>query len=90
VSLVAGLALLILYHHALQFGSDLASAGKLPPGLALWLPCALLAALSLWAFQAASARPGYNPVSALLDGIAHGAGSLPELIRLRRQRWAEG
>jgi lipopolysaccharide export system permease protein len=90
VSLIAGLTLLILYHHALQLGSDLASAGKLSPWLALWLPCALLAALSLWAFRAASARPGYNPVSALLDGIAHSAGLLQEFIRLRRQRWADG
>jgi lipopolysaccharide export system permease protein len=90
VSLIAGLALLILYHHALQLGSDLAGAGKLTPWLALWLPCVLLAALSLWAFQAASARPGYNPVSALLDGIAHSAGALLELIRSWQRRWAEG
>jgi lipopolysaccharide export system permease protein len=89
VSLIAGLALLILYHHTLQFGSDLASAGTLSPGLALWLPCTLFAALSLWAFRAASARPGYNPVSAVLDRIAHGAGSVQAFIYLRRQRWAE-
>jgi lipopolysaccharide export system permease protein len=69
VSLVAGIALLILYHHALQLGSDLASAGKLPPWLALWLPCAMLAAVSIWAFHTASARPGYNPVTDLLDRI---------------------
>jgi lipopolysaccharide export system permease protein len=67
VGVVAGLILLILFHYILRFGEGLVETGKLSPLLGLWLPCALFAAIGLWAFQTTSKRPGYNPVTAALD-----------------------
>jgi lipopolysaccharide export system permease protein len=65
--LVAGLIMLILYHHILQFGESLADDGSIPSLIGLWLPCAIFAGISLWAFHTADARPGHNPISVAVD-----------------------
>ena len=80
--LVAGIALLVVYNHALQFGSALAETGKLSPWSALWLPCVLLAGLSVWAFHASSAHPGYNPVTAILERTGNTISLLQRLFRV--------
>jgi lipopolysaccharide export system permease protein len=67
VGVVAGLILLILFHYILRFGENMVETGTLSPLAALWLPCALFAAIGVWAFQTTSKRPGYNPVTATLD-----------------------
>ena len=69
VGLVVGLILLIFYHHLLQFAESLADNGVLPAPLALWVPFFCFAALSIWAFHLAATRPGYNPVTAMIDRI---------------------
>ncbi len=76
VGLVAGLVLLIVYHHVLQFGESLADAGRIPSAVGLWLPCAVFAVISIWAFHTANTRPGYNPIAAALDRISETAGFL--------------
>jgi len=69
VGLVVGLILLIIYHHLLQFAESLADNGVLPAPVALWVPFFCFAALSIWAFHLAATRPGYNPVTAMIDRI---------------------
>lgn len=68
--LVAGLILLIVYHHLLQFGESLARDGLVSPLVGLWTPCAVFAGISLWAFHAAGARPGHSPIGATFDRMA--------------------
>jgi lipopolysaccharide export system permease protein len=67
VGVVAGLVLLITFHYILRFGESMVETGTLSPYPALWLPLALFAAIGLWAFQTTSKRPGYSPVTAILD-----------------------
>jgi lipopolysaccharide export system permease protein len=69
VGLVVGLILLLFYHHLLQFAESLADNGVLPALPALWVPFFCFVAVSVWAFHMAATRPGYNPVTALLDRI---------------------
>jgi lipopolysaccharide export system permease protein len=69
VGLVVGVILLIFYHHLLQFAESLADNAVLPAPLALWLPFFGFVALSVWAFHLSATRPGYNPVTALIDRI---------------------
>ncbi|MGH6931043.1 MAG: LPS export ABC transporter permease LptF [Dongiaceae bacterium] len=75
--LVAGLILLIVYHHMLQLGESLADDGVVSPIIGLWVPCAMFAAIGLWTFHAADARPGHIPVSATLD----------RMVELSEQFW---
>jgi lipopolysaccharide export system permease protein len=70
VGLVAGIVLLILYHNVLRFGQSLVETGSLTPLIGQWLPCILFAAMSAWAFQTTSKRPGYNPVIAAMDRVS--------------------
>jgi lipopolysaccharide export system permease protein len=69
VGLVVGMILLIFYHHILQFAESLADNGVLPAPVALWVPFFCFVALSAWAFHLAATRPGYNPVTAMIDRI---------------------
>src|SRR5262245_4164466 len=79
LGLVVGLILLIFYHHLLQFAESLADNGVLPAPVALWVPFFCFVALSIWAFHLAATRPGYNPVTALIDRI----GETGEWVRRR-------
>src|SRR5262249_20138544 len=64
--LLIGAALLVLYHHLLQFGETLAESGQMAPALAMWLPFLALGAFSVWGLYMACVRPGDHPVSSLL------------------------
>jgi lipopolysaccharide export system permease protein len=79
IGLVAGIALLVLFHHILKFGESMVETGTVGPELGLWLPAAIFAAIGVWAFQTASRRPGYNPVSMMLDRAS-------DLVDAARQR----
>ena len=52
--LVVGLAMLIAFHQLLQVGEALADNNKIPIWAGLWLPFALLAAISAWMFVRAA------------------------------------
>ena len=69
VGLVVGMILLLFYHHLLQFAESLADNGVLPAAIALWVPFFCFVAISIWAFHTSATRPGYNPVTALIDRI---------------------
>jgi lipopolysaccharide export system permease protein len=84
VSLAVGLLLVIVYHHILQFGESLVDLGRVSPWIGLWLPFGIFAALSGWAFYAATVRPDHNPfrlVADRIEDVAHGLRSMA--LRLR-------
>ena len=81
--MVVGLILLLFYHHLLQFAESLADNGMLPAPIALWVPFFAFVAVSIWAFHLAATRPGYNPVTALIDRISESAERL-RLLFMRR------
>ncbi len=70
IRIVAGIALLILYYQALQFGQQMVENGRLSSILGLWLPFLVFALGSTYAFHVANSRLGQDPFSAffrLLD-----------------------
>jgi lipopolysaccharide export system permease protein len=83
VGVVAGLILLILFHYILRFGEGLVETGKVSPLLGLWSPCAIFAAIGLWAFQTTNKRPGYSPVTAKLDRASEAVERLRGLFARR-------
>jgi lipopolysaccharide export system permease protein len=67
--MVVGVLFLILYYEVLQFGEAMVRHKTLGAGTALWLPCAIFAASSLWLFWVADRRPGQDPLAHLFDGL---------------------
>lgn len=80
-----GIAIVVVYHHLLQFGEEMADYGTLPPVVALWVPFLALCALSLWLFRAAALRPGYSPFAYLLDLVDRIPAALRALVRPQRR-----
>jgi len=54
---------LITLNHSLQFGESLAESGRANAVVAVWLPVALFALLSLLFFRSSLSWPGDNPVT---------------------------
>jgi lipopolysaccharide export system permease protein len=82
------IAIIVIYHHVLQFGEELADAGSVSPFLALWVPFFALFALSIWMFRAAAMRPGYNPFVSVLSLVDRSSAALRALARPRRSATA--
>ena len=54
----------------LQFGEAMVRKQALGPIPALWVPCAIFAACSLWLFWVADRKPGQDPLAYLFDGLS--------------------
>jgi lipopolysaccharide export system permease protein len=67
--LVAAAAVLLIYHHLLQFGESLVDLGRVPALPALWLPFAAFAVFGLWLSARVARRPGANPLDVVLDAL---------------------
>ncbi|MGQ9367803.1 LptF/LptG family permease [Azospirillum sp. ST 5-10] len=61
--------ILLLYHHAVQFGESLGDLGRVPPVLSLWGPFAVFAALCLALYLMADRRPGVNPFEPVFEAV---------------------
>jgi len=63
----AGLLLLVVYQHALQFGETLAKLGQIPAAIALWLPFLLLGGFSVWGLISVSSQSRRDRFSVAMD-----------------------
>lgn len=80
---VVGLIILALYNNLLRFGEALADDGYISPWLGLWVPLAMLAALSFTLFYLAAYKSARLPPDLLVQNI--------EAAVLRRaRRWVAG
>lgn len=70
IGIAVGVVLMVVYHNIINFGETIATTGGVSPGVGLWLPFLLFAALSLWLFAAVSTWPRENPVVLLFARIA--------------------
>lgn len=69
IRIVAGIAILIFYFQALQFGQDMAKNGRVSSFVGLWVPFLLFATGSTYAFHLANSGLGSDPFSALFGLI---------------------
>lgn len=69
LGLSLGLVILAVYHHVVQFGGEFAAARTISPWLTVWVPYAVFAGSSIWAFHSAATRPGFNVFATLINGI---------------------
>jgi lipopolysaccharide export system permease protein len=69
IRIVAGIAILIFYFQALQFGQDMAKNGRISSFVGLWVPFLVFATGSTYAFHLANSGLGSDPFSALFGLI---------------------
>jgi lipopolysaccharide export system permease protein len=70
VRMVVGVLFLIFYYEVLQFGEAMVRRKALGPIPALWVPCAIFVACSLWLFWVADRKPGQDPLAHLFEGLS--------------------
>lgn len=79
--LSAGIVLLVIYHHLLQFGESLSNDGSVSPWLSLWGPMLAYTSLGLWMFYRSETVPGYS----VLTAFGHTLSGLKDrILRLRQ------
>jgi lipopolysaccharide export system permease protein len=87
--MIVGVLFLIVYYEIIQFGEAMVRRGILGPFPALWVPCLLFGAASLWLFWLADRRPGQDPLAHFFEGINIGTDWLRRRFMRRRARPAE-
>jgi lipopolysaccharide export system permease protein len=87
--MIVGVLFLIVYYEIIQFGEAMVRRGILGPFPALWVPCLLFGAASLWLFWLADRRPGQDPLAHLFEGINNGTDWLRRRLVRRRAKPAE-
>jgi len=80
VRIIAGIAILIVYYQALQFGKDMAENGRLSSFVALWIPFLALTLGSMYLFYVANSRLNQDPLAVVF-------GSIDDLWKWLRARW---
>ena len=69
VRMIVGVLFLIFYYEVIQFGEAMVRRKAMDAIPALWVPCAIFAACSLWLFWVADRKPGQDPLAHLFDGL---------------------
>jgi lipopolysaccharide export system permease protein len=87
--MIVGVLFLIVYYEVIQFGEAIVQKGHLGPFVALWVPCLVFGACSLWLFYLADKRPGQDPLAHLFEGINSGIEWLRRRFVRRRAKPAE-
>jgi lipopolysaccharide export system permease protein len=80
VRIVAGIAILIIYYQALQFGKDMAENGRVSSFVALWVPFLIFSCSSTYLFYVANSRLNQDPFAVVF-------GPLDDAWRLFRNSW---
>jgi len=89
VRMIVGVLFLIFYYEVLQFGEAMVRKKALDAIPALWVPCAIFAACSLWLFWVADRKPGQDPLAHLFDGLSAIGAWFRRLLPRRIHRAAE-
>lgn len=84
VGVVISAVILVLYHHALQFGQGLVEAGRLAAIPAVWLPFALFAVFAGWVLLQRDRQAGQGLLDRLFDTVE---GSLDGMRGWFGRRW---
>src|SRR4051812_21565611 len=87
--MVVGVLFLIFYYEILQFGEAMIRKQALSPFVALWVPCAIFTACSLWLFWVADRKPGQDPLVHLFDGLSAVGAWFRRMLPRRRTKAAE-
>jgi lipopolysaccharide export system permease protein len=69
IRIIAGIAILIVYYQALQFGKDMVENGRLSSFVALWIPFFVFALGSAYLFHVANSRLNQDPLAVVFGTI---------------------
>jgi lipopolysaccharide export system permease protein len=80
VRIVVGIAILIVYYQALNFGRDMAENGRLSSFAGLWIPFFLFSLGSTYLFHVANSRLNQDPFAVVF-------GTIDDTWRWSKRRW---
>jgi lipopolysaccharide export system permease protein len=80
IRIVVGIAILIVYYQALNFGRDMAENGRASSFVALWVPFLVFSLGSLYMFHLANSRLSQDPFAVVF-------GSIDDGWRWLKRRW---
>jgi lipopolysaccharide export system permease protein len=89
VRMIVGVLFLIFYYEVIQFGEAMVRRKAMDAIPALWVPCAIFAACSLWLFWVADRKPGQDPLAHLFDGLSAIGAWFTRLLPRRFRKVAE-
>jgi lipopolysaccharide export system permease protein len=69
IRIVVGIAILIVYYQALQFGESMAENGRMSSFVGLWVPFLVFALGSVYLFYVANSRLSQDPFAMVFGGI---------------------
>ena len=69
IRIIVGIAILIIYYQALQFGKDMVENGRLSSFVALWVPFLVFALGSMYLFYVANSRFNQDPFAVVFSAI---------------------
>ena len=81
--LVIAAAVLVIYHHSLQFGEGLVDLGRADPLFSIWGPFALFTAFCLLVTARSDAKAGAGPLERTVGALESGAAAIVRLVPLR-------
>ena len=80
IRIVVGIAILIIYYQALQFGKDMAENGRASSFMALWVPFLIFSLGSSYLFYVANSRLNQDPFAMVF-------GTIDDSWRWLKGRW---
>jgi len=69
IRIIVGIAILIVYYQALNFGKDMVESGRASAVVALWIPFLVLSVGSMYLFYVANSRLNQDPFAVVFGAI---------------------
>jgi lipopolysaccharide export system permease protein len=85
LSLVA----IVTYHKINEYGEAIGGLGRIDPIIALWVPFAIFASLTLWMYYTVAYVPGGQPIGALEKAVSKMWGAIKRRLPGRRRNTLE-
>jgi lipopolysaccharide export system permease protein len=83
LGLVIAAVILVIYHHALQFGEGLVDLGKATPVAAIWGPFAVFSAFCIATTWRSDLKAGLGPFDNLLASLESAGGAIARALPMR-------
>jgi len=82
------IVMIVTYHKVNEYGQSIGSLGRIDPVIALWVPFAVFAGLTIWMYHTVAYVPGGQPIGALERAFAKAWKAIARYIPGLRRRKA--
>jgi lipopolysaccharide export system permease protein len=82
------IVMIVAYHKVNEYAQAVGGLGKIDPFLAIWIPFAVFAGLTLWMYYTIAYVPGGQPIGALERVFTKASKAIGKLLPWRREKSA--